>query len=111
MATPESVTLFADIQMNLNYSEFAFIIKLARPLNLPGQWGVSIMELSYPYQWTTIHRDLTYAVKFPMINAVSEYDHRSILHRKQPIRSGHKFGEYRETRANAAVASESVRWH
>ena len=57
-------------------------------MNLPGQWRVSIMDITYPCQWTTIHRDLTYAVVFPMINALPEYDHHSILHSKQPIDLG-----------------------
>ena len=88
MATQESVTLIADIQTNPTCSESAFTTKLARPMNLPGQWRVSIMDISYPHQWTTIHCDLTYAVLFPMINAVPEYDHHWILHRKQPIGLG-----------------------
>ena len=46
------------------------------------------MDISDPHQWTIIHRDLTYAVLFPMINAVSEYDHHSILNSKQPIGLG-----------------------
>ena len=88
MATQESVILIADIQTNPNCSESAFTTKLARLLNLPGQWRLSIMDISYPHQWTTIYRDLTYAVLFPLINAVPEYDHHSILHRKQPIGLG-----------------------
>ena len=49
------------------------------------------MDISYPHQWTTIHRDLTYAVMFPMINCVPEYDHHSILSDKQPIGVGFSF--------------------
>ena len=88
MVTQESVTLISDIQTNPNCLGSAFTTKLAKPLNLPGQWRVSIMDISYPNIWTTIHRDLTYAVLLSMINAVPEYDHHSILHRKQPIGLG-----------------------
>ena len=55
---------------------------------LPGQWRVSTMDIAYLHQLTTIHSDLTYVVLFPMINVVPEYDHHSILHRKQPIGLG-----------------------
>ena len=88
MTTQECVNIVADIHANTDNSESAFTTKLARPLNLPGQWRVSIMDISYPHQWTTIHRDLTYAVLFPMINCTPEYDHHSILHYKQPIGLG-----------------------
>ena len=74
MATQECVSLIGNIHANTGNTEAAFTTKLARPLNLPGQWRVSIMDISYPHQWTTIHRDLTYAVMFPMINCVPEYD-------------------------------------
>ena len=85
MAKQESVTLIADIHGNSNCSESAFTTKLTRPLNLPGQWRVSVMEISYPYQWNTIHQDLTYAVLFPTIHTNPEYDHYSILDQKQPL--------------------------
>ena len=57
-------------------------------MNLPGQWCVLIIDISYPHQWTTIHRNLTYAVLFLIINAVLEYGHKSILYCKQPINLG-----------------------
>ena len=47
MANQESVNLIADIQTNPNVSESALITKLARPLNLPSQWRVSIINISY----------------------------------------------------------------
>jgi hypothetical protein len=84
----ESVLLITDIHSNSNNTEAAFTTKLARPLNLPGQWRVKIDDISYPHQWTTIHQDMTYAVLFPMINCTPEYDHHSILHEKQPIGLG-----------------------
>ena len=49
------------------------------------------MDILYPHQWTTIHRDLTYAVMFPMINCVPEYDHHSFFIDKQPIGVGYSF--------------------
>ena len=85
MATQESVTLIADIHANSNCSESAFTTKLARPLNLPGQWRVSVMDISYSHQWTTIHQDLTYAVLFPTTHTNPEYNHYSILDQKQPL--------------------------
>ena len=88
MATQECVSLIGNIRANTNNTETAFTTKLARPLNLPGQWRVSIMDILYPHHWTTIHRDLTYAVMFPMINCVPEYDHHLILSDKQPIGVG-----------------------
>ena len=88
MATQECVSLIGNIHANTDNTETAFTTKLARPLNLPGQWRVSIMDISYPHQWTTIHRDLTYGVMFPMINCVSDDDYYSILHYKQPIGLG-----------------------
>ena len=84
MATQKTVTLNDDIHANSNCSESAFTIKLARPLNLPGQWWVSVMDISYPYQWTTIYQNLTYAVLFPTIHTNPEYDHYSIFDQKHP---------------------------
>ena len=49
------------------------------------------MDISNPHLWSTIHRDLTYAVMFPMINCVPEYDHQSILSYMQPIGVGNSF--------------------
>ena len=69
----------------------AFITKLAYPLNLPGHKLVSIMDISYNHQWTTIHCDLTFAVMISMINCVQEYDHLLILSIKQPIGVGYNF--------------------
>ena len=91
MATQECVSLIGNIHANINNTEAAFTTKLARLLNLPGQWRVSIMDISYLQQWTTIYRDLTYAVMFPMINCVPEYDHHLILSDKQPIGVGNSF--------------------
>ena len=91
MATQECVSLIGNIHANTGNTEAAFTTKLARPLNLPGKWRVSIMDISYPNQWTTIHRDHTYAVLFPMINCVPEYDHHSILSDYQPIGVGNSF--------------------
>ena len=85
MTTQESVTLIADIHANSNCSEFAFTTKLARPLNLPGQLRLSVMDISYSDQQTTIHQDLTYAVLFPTTHTNPEYDHYSILDQKQPV--------------------------
>ena len=91
MATQECVSLIGNIHDNTDNTKAAFTSKLARPLILPGQWRVTIMDISYPHQWTTIHRDLTYAVMFPMINCVPEYNHYSILSYKQPIGVGNSF--------------------
>jgi hypothetical protein len=58
----EQVTLIADIQLNTDNTASAFTTKLARPLNLPGLWRATIMDISYPHQWSNIHHDWTYAV-------------------------------------------------
>lgn len=84
MAMQDTVTLIGDIGGNENNDEAAFTTKLARPLNLPGQWRASIMDISYPHLWTTIHRDLTFAVMFPSHLGVNNYDHNSILSTVQP---------------------------
>ena len=85
MATQKSVTLIADIHANSNCSESAFTTKLARPFNLLGQWRVSVINISYSHQWTTIYKDLTYAILFSTIHTNSEYDYYSILDQKQPL--------------------------
>ena len=91
MATQECVSLIGNIYANTDNTESAFTTKLARLLNLPGQWRVFIMDISYPHQWTTIHRDLTNSVMCSIINSVPEYDHHSILSFKQPIGVGNSF--------------------
>ena len=75
MATQECVSLIGNINVNTGNTEVVFITKLAIILYLPGQWRVSIIDISYSYKETTIHRDLTYAVMFPMINCVPEFYH------------------------------------
>ena len=91
MSMQESVTLIDDIGGNSKNDEAALTTKLASALNLPGQWRVSIMDISYPHQWTTIYRDLTFAVMMPFYNAVPEYDHNSILNTVQPNPDRKKF--------------------
>ena len=80
----ESVTLTADIGANTKNDEAGFTTKLARPLNLPGQWRVSIMDISYPNQWTTIHHDLTYAVMVPFLHSDIHFSQEFILDPVQP---------------------------
>ena len=88
----ESVTFTADIGANTKNDEAGFTTKFARPLNLPGQWRVSIMDISYPHQWTNIHHDLTYAVMMPhRRDLLPEYDHNNILAVVQPNPDRNKF--------------------
>ena len=49
MPTQECVSLIGNIHANTNNTEAALTTKLARPLNLPGQWRVLIMDISYPH--------------------------------------------------------------
>ena len=87
----ESVTLTADIGANTKNDEAGFTTKFARPLNLPGQWRASIMDISYPHQWTNIHHDLIYAVIMPCSYVLHEYDHNNILDVVQPNPDRNKF--------------------
>ena len=108
MATQECVSIIGNIHANADNTETAFTNKLARPLNLPSHWRVSIMDISNPHQWTTVHRDLTYAEMFPMINCVPEYDQHSILSYKQPIGVGYSFVNTAKPEKIASAASEVV---
>jgi hypothetical protein len=82
----EQVTLIANIKSNLDNSESAFTTKLARPLNLPGQWRASIMDISYPHHWSKIHHDWTYAVLILCYKDIQrESDQREILAKNQPM--------------------------
>ena len=83
----ETVTLLADIKSNKNKSESSFTTKLARPLNLPGEWRASIMDISYPHQWTTIHQDLPYAVMMSKVEVRAPDPVQTDLTRTQPTGS------------------------
>ena len=82
----EQVTLIADIQSNTNNTAAAFTTKLARPLNLPGQWRASIMDISYPHQWSKIHHDWTYGVLLLGYRDLQpDCDQTNMLDRNQPL--------------------------
>lgn len=69
----------------------AFETKLAKPLDLPGKWRVSIMDISYPHQWTTINENLHYGILLPMYECGPEYEQSTILHREQPAPENAQF--------------------
>lgn len=78
------VTLINNIEGLNEKQSSAFETKLAKPLELPGSWRVSIMDISYPHQWTTINENLVYGILFPMYQCEPEYEQSTILHSEQP---------------------------
>ena len=84
MNKTHTVTLITDISNNPKNTDSAFSNKLASPLDLPGFWTVSIMDITYPHQWTTIPEDLQYAVLIPIEFVNEEYTENVVLHQDQP---------------------------
>ena len=54
------VTLASNVTSNKRNRPFAFETALAKPLDLPGEWEVALIDLSYPHNWTNL--DKTYHV-------------------------------------------------
>ena len=85
------VTLLSTVQSNPRNSPSAFETRLASPLFLPGTWGVSIMDITYPHRWTRIIKDIHYAIMFPSDQCVPEYAKEVILASEQPITATENF--------------------
>lgn len=81
----EQVTLISNaksVQIDKRNSPNAFETILASPLVLPGTWGVTLRDISYPHEWFTPRENFHYAILFPTTNR--EYAAEVILHDTQP---------------------------
>jgi hypothetical protein len=62
MSLPEEfqVTLASNVTSNKRNKPVVFETTLAKPLDLPGEWVVALIDLSYPHNWT--NQDKNYHV-------------------------------------------------
>ena len=37
--------------------------ELAKPLDLPGEWDVALINISYPHNWTNLHKSYPFFKK------------------------------------------------
>jgi len=51
------VTLASNVTSNKRNKPTAFETTLAKPLDLPGEWEVALIDLSYPHNWTNLDKD------------------------------------------------------
>lgn len=54
------VTLASNVTSNKRNKPAAFETALAKPLDMPGDWEVALIDLSYPHNWTNL--DKTYSL-------------------------------------------------
>lgn len=50
------VTLASNVSSNKRNKPAAFETALAKPLELPGEWEVALIDLSYPHNWTNLEK-------------------------------------------------------
>ena len=50
------VTLVSNVTCNPRNSPAQFETQLAKPLDLPGEWEVALIDMSYPHNWTNLDK-------------------------------------------------------
>ena len=56
------ITLASNVKSNARNKPHDFETTLAKPLDLPGDWEVALIDLSYPYRWTNLDKPLYVAI-------------------------------------------------
>ena len=50
------VTLASNVKSNKRNKPASFETDLAKPLDMPGEWEVALIDLSYPHNWTNLDK-------------------------------------------------------
>ena len=66
------VTLASNVKSNARNKPADFETALAKPLELPGEWEVALIDLSYPHNWVSLDKPLFMAVLTDPTNDISE---------------------------------------
>ena len=56
LADEFQITLASNVTSNKRNKPAAFETALAKPLDLPGEWEVALIDLSYPHNWTNLDK-------------------------------------------------------
>ena len=52
------VTLASNVKSNARNKPVDFETALAKPLDLPGEWEVALIDLAYPHNWVNLDKSL-----------------------------------------------------
>ena len=52
------VTLTSNVKSNARNKPADFETSLAKPMDLPGEWEVALIDLSYPHYWVNLDKPL-----------------------------------------------------
>ena len=66
------VTLASNVKSNARNKPADFETALARPLNLPGEWEVALIDLSYPHNWVNLDKPIYFAILTNFTQNISE---------------------------------------
>ena len=67
------VTLASNVKSNKRNKPASFETDLAKPLDMPGEWEVALIDLSYPHNWTNLDKPYELVVMTsPLVNAEEE---------------------------------------
>ena len=66
------VTLSSNVQSNARNKPADFETALARPLDLPGEWEVALIDLSYPHNWVSLNKPLFMALLTDPTNNIGD---------------------------------------
>ena len=66
------VTLASNVKSNARNKPADFEIALTRPLDLPGEWEVALIDLSYPYNWINLDKPIYFAILIDPTQDISE---------------------------------------
>ena len=65
-------TLASNVKSNARNKPANFETALAKPLNLPGEWEVALIDLSYPHNWVNLDQPIYFAIMADPTQNISE---------------------------------------
>ena len=66
------VTLASNVKSNARNKPADFATALARPLDLPGEWEVALIDLTYPHNWVNLDKPIYLAILIDPTQNISE---------------------------------------
>lgn len=88
------VTLASNVTSNIRNKPSSFETTLAKPLELPGEWEVALIDLSYPHNWTNLEKTYTVAIITEPFSDTAESQTASTIENQSEILNLIKGGEY-----------------
>ena len=61
------VTLPSNVKGHPRNKPVQFETTLAKPLDLPGDWEVALLDISYPHNWLVLNKPLQYLLLEPEV--------------------------------------------